>query len=148
MNRSAEIIEDVVPSVVVTLGAPAILQCFAYGYPSPTVTWWKEEKLLDINSENYEQRRDHSLIVRRVSLRLLGPYTCQAYNGLGRAASWTTTLHAVGTVSATLTSDELAYTIYLIPPPVLTPQTETPRTTPSTVHAVVITPKVYSGKIL
>lgn len=119
VNRAAEILEEQIPNVVVSLDAPAILQCYAYGYPRPTVTWWKEEKILPMNTDQYEQRKDHSLAIRRVTLRLLGPYTCQAYNGQGRAASWTTTLRGVGRV-VTLAPEDKAYTIYLIPatPPV------------------------------
>jgi hypothetical protein len=54
--------------------------------------------MLPFSSERYEQLRDHSLMIRLVSLRDLGPYTCQAYNGLGKAASWTVTVFANGPV--------------------------------------------------
>lgn len=151
VNRAAEIIEEAVPNVTVSLGAPATLQCYAYGYPNPTVTWWKEEKLLPTNTDQYEQL-DHSLTIRHVTLRLLGPYTCQAYNGQGRAASWTTTLHGVGSV-VTLAPEDIAYTIYLLPAPqvsstsdtsypsvLLPPDTVVTPVTESTVH------RVYSGK--
>lgn len=123
IKRPAEIIYDTVSSVVVTLGAPTILQCYAYGYPNPTVTWWKEDKVLPTQSEQYEQRRDHSLAVYYVNMKALGPYTCQAYNGLGRAASWTLTLHAVGPVTP-LSLEDFAYAVYLIPPPKAPPKIE------------------------
>jgi hypothetical protein len=153
VNRAAEILEEPVPDITVKLGAPAILQCYAYGFPSPTVTWWKEEKLLPLNTDQYEQRKDHSLSIRYVTLRLLGPYTCQAYNGQGRAASWTTTLHAVGSVR-TLAPEDFAYTIYLIPAPQVPPssQTDASSYTPPFDTAVVPvtdspTRRVYAGKV-
>lgn len=35
------------------------------------------------------------LTIKRVEPERLGAYTCQAYNGLGRAVSWTVTLQAL-----------------------------------------------------
>jgi hypothetical protein len=69
--------------------------------------------MLPLSSEQFEQRRDYSLLIRSVTLRNLGPYTCQAYNGYGRAASWTVTVQAVGPVY----SGGSAYNEYLVPPP-------------------------------
>lgn len=105
-------------SVVVTLDASSILHCYAYGYPRPGVLWWKEDRLLPTNSDQYEQRKDHSLIIRRVTLKSLGPYTCQAYNGLGRAASWTITLHGAGFAIPSSPEDNKFLT-YLVPPPIV-----------------------------
>jgi len=51
--------------------------------------------MLPFSSERYEQVRDYSLLIRMLERADLGPYTCQAYNGLGRAASWTITLIVV-----------------------------------------------------
>ena len=133
--------------MVVSLDAPAVLQCYAYGFPSPTVTWWKEEKLLPMHTNQYEQRKDHSLVIRRVALRLLGPYTCQAYNGQGRAASWTTTLHGVGSV-VTVAPEDRAYTIYLIPD--TSPDFPRPDVSYTTAVAPVTestTRRAYAGKV-
>jgi hypothetical protein len=58
--------------------------------------------MLPFSSERYEQLRDHSLLLRLLSLRDLGAYTCQAYNGLGRADSWTVEVYTQsdpGTIS-------------------------------------------------
>ncbi len=123
VNRPADILTDAVPATVVTLGASTTLQCYAYGYPNPTITWWKEDQLVTTQSGQYEQRKDHSLVIFHVTMLALGPYTCQAYNGLGRAASWTITLHAVGPVLS-LTPEDMAYIKYLVPPPRVPPQTE------------------------
>ena len=102
--------------VVVTLGAPTILQCYAVGWPPPTVTWWRGDRMLPLSSEQYEQRRDYSLLIRSVTLRNLGHYTCQAYNGYGRAASWTVTVQAVGPVYSGSPGDAV-YNEFLIPSP-------------------------------
>ena len=112
-SRPAEVIGEDKTYVVVTLGAPTVLQCYAVGWPPPAVTWWRGDRMLPLSSEQFEQRRDHSLLIRSVTLRNLGPYTCQAYNGYGRAASWTVTVQAVGPVH---TSDS-SYNEYLVPPP-------------------------------
>lgn len=137
VDRQAQILDDAQPATVVSLGSSTYLQCFAYGYPNPTVTWWKEDKILPPQSDQYELRRDHSLAIFRVSVRSLGPYTCQAYNGLGKAASWTITLHAVGPAVA-LASDEMAYAIYLLPPPRAPP-------IPSDLAPELVTPSVVTA---
>jgi len=112
-SHPAEVIGEDKTYVVVTLGAPTVLQCYAVGWPPPTVTWWRGDRMLPLSSEQFEQRRDYSLLIRSVTLRNLGPYTCQAYNGYGRAASWTVTVQAVGPVySGDSTNNE-----YLVPPP-------------------------------
>lgn len=116
---------------VVTLGSPIIIHCHAYGWPRPSVTWWRGERMLPLSSERYEQFRDYSLLVRRVSFRDLGPYTCQAYNGYGRPSSYTMILQAIGPVY-TVDADEIEFRRYLIPAPqpdprlLLTTTTTTP----------------------
>lgn len=69
--------------------------------------------MLPLSSERYEQKRDHSLAVRLVSLRDLGVYTCQAYNGLGRAASWSVSLLAIGPVQVN-DVDDREFLVYVI----------------------------------
>ncbi|KAJ9585100.1 hypothetical protein L9F63_020556, partial [Diploptera punctata] len=115
-SRPAEVIGEDKTYVVVTLGAPTILQCYAVGWPPPTVTWWRGDRMLPLSSEQYEQRRDYSLLIRSVTLRNLGHYTCQAYNGYGRAASWTVTVQAVGPVYSGSPGDSV-YNEFLIPSP-------------------------------
>lgn len=102
--------------MVVTLGAPAILQCYAIGWPRPGVTWWRGDRMLPFTSNQYEQRRDFSLLIRSVTLRNLGPYVCQAYNGLGKAASGTVTVQAIGPVYSNNPEDEVYYQ-YLVSAP-------------------------------
>ena len=82
------------------LGGPALIRCHAYGWPPPVVTWWRERRLLPRSSGQYQQQRHGRLRVTVVRLDDLGGYTCQAYNGRGRPASWTGVLRAFGPVTA------------------------------------------------
>lgn len=72
--------------------------------------------MLPFTSNQYEQRRDFSLLIRSVTLRNLGPYVCQAYNGLGKAASGTVTVQAIGPVYSSNPDDEVYYQ-YLVTAP-------------------------------
>ncbi|XP_043223530.1 papilin-like [Amphibalanus amphitrite] len=85
---------------VADLGGPALIRCHAYGWPPPVVTWWRERRLLPRSSGQYLQQRHGRLRVAVVRLGDLGGYTCQAYNGRGRPASWTAVLRAYGPVEA------------------------------------------------
>ena len=153
VRKPADIISNSVSSVVVTLDAPSILHCYAYGYPRPAVLWWKEDTMLPRNSVQYEQRRDNSLVIRHVTLTALGPYTCQAYNGLGRAASWTTTLHAVGSFTP-LDPQDFKFLVYLVPPPNVPIQPDPSNRLPSQSEITSITPLhptphvVFSGTFM
>ena len=131
--RGSDIVGDG-ETVVAVLGGALIVRCRAYGWPRPSVTWWRGERMLPLSSERFEQFRDYSLLVRRVSFRDLGPYTCQAYNGYGRPASFTVTLQAVGPVYSTDVQD-VEYRRYLLPPP-----QPDPRALPPSTAAAVATP--------
>lgn len=151
-DRQAEVLGDDSQSVVVSLGSRALLQCYAYGYPVPSVTWWRGERMLPFVSADLEQRRDFSLVLHTVTLTSLGPYTCQAYNGKGRAASWTVVLKAVGPVYAPDPND-VTYNQYLVPPPRSPPdhphhppyQPHLPRPQPTPPTTVAPTVRVYVG---
>ena len=86
------------PDIVMSLNAPATLYCMAYGFPKPTVTWWKGTTMLPLTSDRVSQGDDFTLKMSSVSLSDLGPYTCQAYNGLGEAASFNVRLTVYGPV--------------------------------------------------
>lgn len=116
VQRPAAVIGDESSSVVVTLGSRVVLQCYAIGFPLPAITWWRGSRMLPFSSEQLEQQRDHSLVLYSVTLTALGPYTCQAYNGIGRAASWTVTLKAIGPVYSQDPND-ITYNQFLVPPP-------------------------------
>merc|ERR1711892_798601 len=45
VDRSRDLTAKIVetdPNIVMSLGSPATLYCLAYGFPKPTVTWWKD----------------------------------------------------------------------------------------------------------
>ncbi|XP_063908172.1 uncharacterized protein LOC135126226 [Zophobas morio] len=80
--------------VVVSLNSSLTLNCLVVGYPLPAVTWWKNDTLIPIKSSQFETRKDHSLHIASVTSSNLGVYTCQAYNGVGKSASWSVTVEA------------------------------------------------------
>lgn len=161
MKRPAAVIGDESSSVVVTLGSRVVLQCFAIGYPPPAITWWRGPRMLPFSSEQLEQLRDHSLVLHSVTLTALGHYTCQAYNGIGRAASWTVTLKAIGPVYSQDPND-VTYNQFLVPPPRSPPSDTHPRpppyrpyrtqpTTPSTTtkpFTPAEVPRIFLGKYI
>lgn len=91
---------------MVALGSPTVLHCYVIGWPRPKVIWWRGDQILPLLYGQYEQRRDSSLLVKAISLRDLGPYVCQAYNGLGKAVSGTVTVQAIGPVYSNNPEDE------------------------------------------
>ncbi|KAI5748262.1 hypothetical protein M8J77_023592 [Diaphorina citri] len=93
-QRPAAVIGEDPTSVIVRLGYPTIVPCYAIGYPQPIITWWRQNEMIQVRSENYELNKN-MLTIKRVEPERLGAYTCQAYNGLGRAVSWTVTLQAL-----------------------------------------------------
>ena len=112
---SAEVVADNTITVVV-LGGPVTIHCHAIGWPRPSVTWWRADRMLPFSSLQYEQNRDFSLLIRSVTFRDLGPYTCQAYNGYGRPSSYTVVLQAIGPVYS-INDDDIEFRRYLIPAP-------------------------------
>ncbi|XP_011062335.1 PREDICTED: papilin [Acromyrmex echinatior] len=111
--------------ITVTMNSPITLHCYAMGWPRPLVTWWRGDQMLPLFSDNYEQDTDYTLLIRSVTLTNLGVYTCQAFNGIGTPASWSTTLQAIGPVY-NVKSEHEEYTKYLVQPP-KRPTTEKPQ---------------------
>lgn len=103
------------PRPVVSMGQPTVIRCWAIGIPRPAITWWRGTKMLPLSSQKYEQNRDMSLRITIITLRDLGPYTCQAYNGQGRATSNTVTLLAMGPVKVNTDRDR-EYIKYIVDP--------------------------------
>ncbi|XP_018562061.1 papilin [Anoplophora glabripennis] len=104
------------PPVVVSLNAPTTLNCFVLGYPFPSITWWKEDNLIPLKNNEFEVRKDHSLLIHSVKLHNLGIYTCQAYNGVGKAASWAVSVKARGPYHFADPA-EFKYKQYIVNPP-------------------------------
>lgn len=94
----AAIIGEANTGITVTMNSPISLHCYAWGWPRPFVTWWRGDRMLPLSSEIYEQDSEYTLLIRTVTLPTLGVYTCQAFNAIGRAASWSVTLQAIGPV--------------------------------------------------
>ena len=111
--RSAAVLGEDDNRLTITLGQPTSVQCYAYGWPRPFITWWRNDNMLPLLSDQYEQRSDYSLFISSVKLSNLGIYTCQAYNGLGKAASWSVTVQTFGPVTSydSKDSDYLRYVI-------------------------------------
>lgn len=120
------IIGDPDTRITVAINSPISLHCYAVGWPRPHVTWWREDEMLPLFSENYEQDSDYSLLIRSVTLTSLGVYTCQAYNAMGKAASWSATLQAVGPVY-NVKPEHQEYTKYLVQAPKKPTTTEKPQ---------------------
>lgn len=141
--------DETEPKVTVSLGAPTALFCYAYGWPKPSITWWRGDKMLPLSSQQYEQKRDYSLLIHSVRLSNLGIYTCQAYNGLGKAASYSVTVQAYRNPNQPeLGTEEQQYLKYLVDPtprphyPGYVPQ---PYTEPSP-EIIPEQPRIYYGK--
>lgn len=109
---------EVKPNVVVSLNAPTTLHCMALGFPFPAVTWWKEDSFIPLKTSQFEVRKDYSLLINSVKLSNLGVYTCQAYNGVGKAASWAVTVKARGPYHTTDPKDQ-KYLKFIVNPPEL-----------------------------
>lgn len=98
----------------------------ALGYPFPAVTWWKDDSFIPLKTNQFEVRKDYSLVINSVKLSNLGIYTCQAYNGVGKAASWSVAIRARGPYHSINPKDQ-KYLKYIVDPP------ELPTTTTTTV---------------
>lgn len=114
------------PNVITSLGAPAVLNCDAIGYPFPAVTWWRDDRLIPLKTTKFEVRKDYSLLIHSVQISNLGVYTCQAYNGIGKAASWTVTVRARGPYHST-DPDDAQYLKYIVDRPLPPATTERPQ---------------------
>lgn len=125
----ANVLGDEDPKLTVSLGAPTSLYCYAYGWPRPAVTWWRGNTMVPLSANSYEQNRDFSLLIHSVKLSNLGIYTCQVYNGLGKAASYSVTVQAIGPVYYTNPEDE-RYTKFLVEAPTVKPELAQPQYRP------------------
>ncbi|KPJ10062.1 Papilin, partial [Papilio machaon] len=71
------------------------IRCMAYGYPMPFIQWFRgmSGPMVPYSSSLYEARGS-VLQIRRLDYDTLGDYACQAYNGVGKPASWSVVVKA------------------------------------------------------
>jgi hypothetical protein len=74
--------------------------------------------MLTLPTDNIDQPSEGTnLRIRSLGLRDLGPYTCQAYNGLGPAVSSSTVLKAIGPVAPTGNREDDSHLAYVVEAP-------------------------------
>ncbi|CAH0689994.1 unnamed protein product [Spodoptera exigua] len=102
--------------VIGELGSPLSVLCLTYGNPQPYVLWYKGYDISNAlyNDDVYEAR-DNVLLIRSLAMDTLGQYTCQAYNGQGKAAIWTRRRSTV-TVAPAARHRTVAARIIRLPP--------------------------------
>ncbi|CAF4798136.1 unnamed protein product [Pieris macdunnoughi] len=80
-----------VPNEIIygSLGEPLNIRCLAFGYPPPSIYWYKGKSgpMIPYSSTLYEAR-GNVLQIRQLNADTLGEYICQAYNGFGKPAEW------------------------------------------------------------
>ena len=64
----------------VSRGERVILSCIVSGYPQPTITWYKNDVLIEGAEAPYYQ-------IRELTLETRGQYYCVAINSLGNKTS-------------------------------------------------------------
>ncbi|GIY77540.1 titin [Caerostris extrusa] len=73
---------------VKTLGKKTTLECIIKGIPEPEVTWYHNEKAIDVSTGYYVIKREKNrsiLIILKVTKETEGTYTCKAVNESGEA---------------------------------------------------------------
>ncbi|KAF9413440.1 hypothetical protein HW555_008332, partial [Spodoptera exigua] len=123
--------------VIGELGSPLSVLCLTYGSPQPYVLWYKGYDISNAlyNDDVYETR-DNVLLIRSLAMDTLGQYTCQAYNGQGKAAIWTVNVRAYKPKGLFINNDMLVPRDTLSPGPKV--QAPTPTESPE-VHTLVFT---------
>lgn len=72
------------------LGKKTTLECVIRGVPKPTVTWYHNEKAIDVTSGYFlvTETDDRSiLVILKVTKELEGKYTCKAVNEQGEVTT-------------------------------------------------------------
>jgi neuronal growth regulator 1 len=90
--RHAPLINEALstPTVLVGVGEPAELKCFADGYPRPTITWKREyDTILPIGGASFT---GNVLKLAKVDKKDRGTYICWADNEVGNPVSKTINL--------------------------------------------------------
>ncbi|KAJ8724111.1 hypothetical protein PYW07_008091 [Mythimna separata] len=82
-------------AVIGELGQPLPVHCLADGNPPPAVFWYfgYEENMVPYYNVDY-LARGSVLLFRNLTIKNLGRYTCHAYNGEDKAATWSVIVRA------------------------------------------------------
>lgn len=130
------------------LGQPLHVRCLAYGYPPPSVFWYHGYggAMVPYNDAVYEAR-GNVLLIRSLAIETLGEYTCQAYNGEGKAASWVVLVRAYMPEGLFIESDFLVSRDTLAPRPKTQAPTTAETTTTTTTTTTEAPVPLFTGKI-
>ena len=83
---------------------------------------WRETKQLTTSGESPE-KPGYSLVIDSLSIKDLGPYTCQAYNGVGQAPSSRTELRVMGPIDTSgVPRNEQKFLRYVVDAPTYVPE--------------------------
>ncbi|XP_068619320.1 papilin [Battus philenor] len=116
------------------------IRCMAYGYPMPIIQWFRglSGPMVPFSSSVYEARGS-VLQIRRLDYDTLGDYACQAYNGIGKPASWSVVVQAYRPDGD---DSDNPYLVERHEPALILPQT--PPTEATTTPAPQVTVPVYT----
>ena len=116
------------------LGSPLQVRCLAYGYPSPSVAWYRGNKANTLlSNDTVYELRGNVLLIRSLNIDTLGQYTCLAYTEVDdQTASWAVLVRAYKPEGLLFPENEL-----------LVPQSR--RTTNATTTT---TEPLFTGKII
>lgn len=78
-------VEDSDPYVMAEAGKSAELFCEASGYPSPKITWKKQDGTLLPSGKETETNPNGKLVIQDVKREQRGNYICTADNGVGKS---------------------------------------------------------------
>lgn len=62
---------------------PITIQCNTRGAPTPQITWTKDRKPIDLNSDRFALLPDNDLMIKSVGIEDQGYYSCEARNEFG-----------------------------------------------------------------
>ncbi|XP_047994780.1 papilin-like isoform X4 [Leguminivora glycinivorella] len=95
VEAPAGIVGESESEVIGDIGHKLRIRCLAYGFPTPSIAWYHRPTgtMVPYDSAKYEAR-GNELLIKSLGIDTLGEYTCQVFNGLGKAVSWTVTVRA------------------------------------------------------
>ena len=82
---------------------------------------WRDTEQMSISGETPE-KPGYSYVIESLGIKDLGPYTCQAYNGVGQAPSSTTELKVMGPIDTSgVPREEQRFLHYVVDAPTYRP---------------------------